>query len=104
MAGVAARADHHVVLADRFHQLVEAGAERPGDQHQLVDGDTPVAGLDAAEGGRAELAAGSEGVKRPAAGEPQPPDPGPDGGIESIFLRHWQDSMPLKQGAHSVGA
>jgi hypothetical protein len=102
-AVVAARPDDHVVGAGGLDELVEAGAERPGDRHQLVDRDAPVPRLDAAQRRRAQLAPGGEGVKRPAAGHPQAADAGADDGVERVlFLLHWQDVMPLVQASPTV--
>ncbi len=54
-------------------QLVERGAERAGDRGQLVEGDPPVAGLDPAQRGRAQVAAGRQVVERPARGPARSP-------------------------------
>ena len=50
--------DHYLVERDP-HQLVEGGPEGAGDRTQLVEADPPVARLDTAQGGRAQVAAGS---------------------------------------------
>jgi len=60
---IALRPDHHVVVVGRLHQLVEGGSQGPGDRGQLVEGDPPVAGLDTAEGGRAQIAAAGQVVE-----------------------------------------
>jgi hypothetical protein len=55
--------DHHVAVLGRLDELIERGAERPGDGDQLIEGDSAVPGLDAAQSRRAEVAARGEGVQ-----------------------------------------
>lgn len=68
------RSDHHVLVLGGLHELIERGAESPGDGDQLIECDPAVPGLDAAQGGGAEVAAGGEGVQRPAASQSQAAD------------------------------
>src|ERR1022692_2305232 len=98
------RPDHHIVVVDGLHQLVEGGPQRPGDRTQLVEADPPVARLDPAQGGRAQVAAGSQVVERPAQGRAQPPDPLADQAVEIVALRHTQDVMSNMQAARRLEA
>src|SRR6185436_11111151 len=84
-------ADHHVLVAARLDQLVQRGAEGAGDRGELVEGDAPVPGLDAAQGGRGQEGPGRELVQGPATGDPQTTDAQPDQGVEFTVLRHTQD-------------
>src|SRR5580704_9235672 len=101
---IAVRPDHHIVVIHGLHQLVEGGPQGPGDQGQLVEGDPPVAGLNTAKGGSAQVAASSQVVKRPALGHTQSPDPLTDQTVEIAVLRHTQETMPLAQSQHMVRA
>jgi hypothetical protein len=60
---VTPRPDHHVGVGDWFDQLVEAGAERAGDDDELVDCDPALPGLDAAQRRGADVAASGERIE-----------------------------------------
>src|SRR3954468_11499798 len=62
-------------------ELVQGLAERDGDGGELVETDAAVAGLDAAELGKADAGTLGEVVQRPAARLTQGPDPHSDGGV-----------------------
>lgn len=65
--GLGLRANHHVFVSLRLHELVEGGSERLGDGHELLQRDPLMAGLDAAERGRGQEAACRERVQGPSA-------------------------------------
>src|ERR1700760_3323822 len=98
---VVLRPDHHVVVG-RLDQLVDAGPPGPGDRGQLVQADPPVAGLDAAQRGRAQVAPRGQVVQGPAQRQPQPPDPVPDQPVQLAVLRHRQDCMSEPQTSRTV--
>src|ERR1700678_81432 len=102
--GVALRPDHHVVVGGGFHQLVQRGPEGPGDRAQLIEADPPVAGLDPAQGGRAQVTARGQIIQGPAQRHPQPPDPLADQAVELAVLRHTQDVMSMAQGSRRLAA
>ena len=90
--------EHDAYCAAVLTTLRDVGArfERL-DRDQLVQRHAPVAGLDAAERGRADQAARGELVQRPATGHPQAADPLPDQGLQILVLLHTQDTMPYEQ-------
>jgi SAM-dependent methyltransferase len=102
VVSVSGRPDDDVGVGDRLDELVETAAERSRDQDELVDRDTPMTGLDAAQCRRADMAASGKRVERPAASEPQPPNSSADDGVEVDILRHWQEPMPRRQSAPSL--
>src|ERR1035438_7184265 len=101
---IALRPDDHVLVVGGVHQLVQGGAQGPRDRGQLVEGDPPMAGLDPAEGGRAQVAAAGQVVERPAPGHTQAPDPLADQAVELTILRHTQETMSIAQAARKVGS
>jgi hypothetical protein len=68
------RPDDDVAVVDRLHEVVDRGAERPGQPDELVQVDAAVTGLDPAQRRRADVAPVRERVEAPAAGPPQTAD------------------------------
>ena len=93
--------DHHVVVG-RLDQLIDAGAQGPGNRGQLIEADPAVTGLDPAQGGWAQVALGGQIIQGPAQRQPEPPDPGPDQPVEFPVLRHTQESMSPAQYGPTV--
>ena len=79
---------------------VVPSARAIGDQ--LVEGDPPVARLDPAQGGRAQVTAGRQVIQGPAACGAQAPDPLADQAVQFGVLRHRQDAMSFTQGTRTV--
>ena len=82
------RADDHVVVAAHVEQRVEVDLEGVGEREQDVEADRPLAGLDPADGGRAEVGAGGELVERQAQGVAQAAQPGAHHLLDLVLLGH----------------
>lgn len=102
--GVGLGTNHHIVVVNGFDQLIECGAQSLGNGHQLVQGDTPVTGFDAAERGGTQIAAGCESIEGPPTCGSQALDALSNDTIEIDFLRHAQECMPLPHEVRTVEA
>lgn len=84
-----------VVAAD---DLVDRGLQGPGKIGELVDGQAPVPGLEAADSGCTDVGSAGQLVQTPASAQAKAAEPSSSDVLEArrrCVLLHWQDSMPI---------
>ena len=95
---VACRPDDDVVaVVVACQNLVHCCVQGSGQVGQVVDSQTPMPGLDPADGGGTDQGASGQLVERPALGQPQAAQTAPGDVLDSTVLLHGHDGMPKRE-------